>query len=158
MTNLATIEMRRSVTAFFNDVFNFLTEYFTAGIWEDMHDIADPELRLRSTNLLQVVHNRWAPNTHAKYDSGWEGWSSWCRRYPESNSLPADPFYIALYLNDLVLENCKDPNERRIWDQICSHNCRLRQPHGTQFSKGCLGRGETLGGEEHGKTPKRTRN
>ena len=27
--------------------------------------------------------------------------------YPEVAPLPADPFYVALYLNDLVLDDCK---------------------------------------------------
>ena len=72
-----------------------------------MEYIVDPHLRLRSTNLLGVVYQRWAPNTHDKYNSGWEGWSARCQKYPESTTLPADPFYIALYINDLILDDRK---------------------------------------------------
>ena len=50
---------------------------------------------------------RWAPATNAKYQRGWVRWEEWCRRHPESPARPAIAFYICLYLNDLVLDECK---------------------------------------------------
>ena len=82
-------------------------EYYKQGIWEDMEIIQDPELKIRAASLPNLIRNRWADSTNKKYEQGWRKWEAWCACYPESSSLPADPFYIALYLNDLVLDDCK---------------------------------------------------
>ena len=54
-----------------------------------------------------LVNARWAPSTADKYGPGWEKWKAWCRRHPKSKPRPASTFYVALYLNDLVLEKCR---------------------------------------------------
>ena len=54
-----------------------------------------------------LVHGRWADSTQQKYEKAWEKWELWCALYPESPTLPANPFYVALYINDLVLGECK---------------------------------------------------
>ena len=64
-------------------------------------------MKLKAASLPQLIRNRWAHTTIKKYEQGWKKWESWCGRYPESLPLPANPFYIALYLNDLVLDDCK---------------------------------------------------
>ena len=72
-----------------------------------MKMIQDPQLQLRAANLPNIIHSRWANSTHTKYEPAWEKWQEWCKRFPESSPLPADPFYLALYINDLVLDDCK---------------------------------------------------
>ena len=36
-----------------------------------------------------------------------DGKNGWCNRYPEAAIRPASPFYVALFLNDLVLDEAK---------------------------------------------------
>ena len=67
----------------------------------------DPELKMRAMNLPKLLQHRWADSTNKKYEQAWNRWNTWCDEYPEVNPCPAESFYIALYLNDLVLEGCK---------------------------------------------------
>ena len=69
-------------------------------------DIQDDNLRSRAANLPKLLQSRWAATTNRKYNNAWGRWVHWCSLYSAS-SCPACPFYIALYLNDLVLEGCK---------------------------------------------------
>ena len=57
--------------------------------------------------MLKIVESRWADSTNSKYKQAWYKWQEWCTRHPESPSKPADPFYMAVYINDLVLRECK---------------------------------------------------
>ena len=72
-----------------------------------MDSIQDPNLRTRAASLPALVGARWADSTTTKYHNGWEKWRTWCRSHPESSPRPASPFYVCLYLNDLVLSKCK---------------------------------------------------
>ena len=83
------------------------SDCFTHGIWQELGRIQDPALKQRSYSLPDLVHSRWAEATNRKYGQAWCKWKLWCATYPESSALPADPFYVALYLNDLVLEECQ---------------------------------------------------
>ena len=69
--------------------------------------IQDPQLRERAASLSSLVSARWASSTTQKYAAGWEKWERWCRIHPESPARPAIAFYICLYINDLVLGECK---------------------------------------------------
>ena len=69
-------------------------------------DIQDDNLRSRAANLPKFLQSRWAATTNRKYNHAWERWVHWCSLYSAS-SCPACTFYIAVYLNDLVLEGCK---------------------------------------------------
>ncbi len=69
--------------------------------------VQDPDLKERAASLPDLVLNRWAPSTTHKYQAAWARWIDWCSNYMESPPLPAEPFYIALYFNDLVLQGCK---------------------------------------------------
>ena len=64
-------------------------------------------MRERAASLSTLVMGRWAPATNVKYQRGWDKWEEWCRRYPESPVRPASAFYICLYINDMVLQDCK---------------------------------------------------
>ena len=77
------------------------------GIWRKMDEIKDVHLRDRAANLPVVVKSAWADSTNEKYSRGWRNWLSWCDRYTEAKKCPADPFYVALYLNDMVLDDKK---------------------------------------------------
>ena len=49
----------------------------------------------------------WAESTSQKYLYGWKAWEKWAERYKEVTAIPADPFHICLYLNDLIQEKKK---------------------------------------------------
>ena len=68
--------------------------------------IEDPGLRERAASLPSLVMARWAPATTVKYRRGWVKWENWCHLHPESPTRPAIPFYICLYINDMVLDRC----------------------------------------------------
>ena len=72
-----------------------------------MASIHDPHLRARASNLPALVCARWANSTTEKYSRAWVKWESWCSTHTESPARPASTFYIALYINDLVLGGCK---------------------------------------------------
>ena len=84
-----------------------ISDYFNQGIWKGIESIQDPGLKLRAGFLPTLIHSRWAESTKQKYENAWEKWESWCKRYPESVAIPGSPFFVALYINDLVLEDCK---------------------------------------------------
>ena len=69
--------------------------------------IEDPELRKRAASLPSLVMARWAPATSVKYRRGWVKWENWCQLHPESPARPAISFFICLYINDMVLDQCK---------------------------------------------------
>lgn len=87
--------------------FFFFLEYFQRGVWERINDIKDDGLRKRAKNLKELACNRWADTTNKKYEAGWKDWTDWCFKHPESTTLPADDFYVALFINDLVIEKAK---------------------------------------------------
>ena len=68
--------------------------------------IEDPGLRERAASLPSLVMARWAPATTVKYRRGWVKWENWCHLHPESPTRPAIPFYICLYINDMLLHRC----------------------------------------------------
>ena len=66
--------------------------------------IQDAKLKDRAGSLQNLIHARWATSTSKKYSAAWNKWEIWCDKHPESPKRPADRFYIALYINDLVIE------------------------------------------------------
>ena len=74
------------------------------GIWEREKSIIHPELAKNAKGLPFLIQNAWADTTNQKYSKAWEKWVAWSNRYPEVEKIPADPFYLALYFNDLAIE------------------------------------------------------
>ena len=96
-------------------LFQFLHLDCCTGIWNKTESIKDPELRERAQYLPHVIKSAWADGTNEKYARGWNLWRSWCAKHPESTPRPADPFYLALYMNDLVLTEAKKGNLEAVW-------------------------------------------
>ena len=72
-----------------------------------MDDLRDNELRKRASHLPMVIRSAWADSTNNRYNRGWNNWKVWCDKYPESPKCPADPFYVALFINDAVMDEVK---------------------------------------------------
>lgn len=69
-----------------------------------MDAIQDSELRSKATRIPELLDAAFAENTLRKYRSAWAKWVAWCGKYQEINYCPADPFFICIYFNDLILE------------------------------------------------------
>ena len=63
--------------------------------------LEDTELTLLATSLPFILENVRARSTTRKYRTGWLGWVNWRNTKGEVQTRPADPFYVALYLNHL---------------------------------------------------------
>ena len=61
--------------------------------------VKDSELKLLATSLPFIVQKGRADTTIKKYKAGWQGWVEWCAHKEEVKPRPANPFYVALYLN-----------------------------------------------------------
>ena len=61
----------------------------------------DEEIKLLSKTLPYFLINGRAKSTVDKYNAGWEGWLEWCKNKKEVIARPANPFYVAIYLNHL---------------------------------------------------------
>ena len=59
-------------------------------------------MQLLAKTLPFVVQNGRAKSTVNKYKAGWENWVAWCAQKKEIRPRPADPFFVALYLNYLL--------------------------------------------------------
>ena len=90
---------------------SFFLDYFSPGkvlkrgIWEDAFQVCDPELKSLAKSLPNVLMAALAPTTSDKYGRGWGRWVDWAQSKPEVTVLPADAFYVAIFLNHLVVAN-----------------------------------------------------
>ena len=96
------------------------------GIWEKINQIENPQLAQKAKGLPFLIKSAWAETTDKKYREAWKKWVDWSNLYPEVQKCPADPFYLALYFNDLVIEEAtlsavKAANSGIRWD-ICAQD------------------------------------
>ena len=82
--------------------FFFIAELFI-GTWYMTKELQDPRLAKVAESLPFLIQSSWAESTNDKYRRGWNNWSKWCEKYPEAGRCPADPFYIALFFNEIVI-------------------------------------------------------
>jgi len=64
-------------------------------------------LKKSADNLPNLLDAAYAESSIDKYKSAWFKWKAWSDRFPEVSAIPAEPFFIALYFNDLVAEKSK---------------------------------------------------
>ena len=64
----------------------------------------DEEIQLLQKSLPFLIKNGVANSTFGKYDGAWEKWLQWSRRKNLSGR-PADPYYVAIYINHLLFVN-----------------------------------------------------
>lgn len=75
-----------------------------------------------ATKLPETVEGAFAKTTLIKYKAGWEKWCTWAKQFDEVSTIPADPFYVSLYFNDLLV------NEAHM-GTITSAFCGIRWGH-----------------------------
>jgi len=69
--------------------------------------VKDPHLKEKATTLPKLITSAYSTSTLRKYKPAWEKWISWSAHYSEVSACPADPFYIAIYFNDIVTSQGK---------------------------------------------------
>ena len=89
-------------------LFVFSIEGIYGDMWRKIEAIQSEGLRATASQVPLLINAAYADSTLAKYKPAWEKWLSWADQYPEVTSLPADPFFIACYFNDLVASGCKE--------------------------------------------------
>ena len=75
-----------------------LPDVFSHGIWPEIKDIQDPELRDLAESLPLVVLHGKAPATVKKYAGAFSRWRRWTATKSSLQAFPAKPFQVALYL------------------------------------------------------------
>ena len=81
-----------------------LVNYSSAGIWNASTHISDKSLQSSVRLLPPLIQGAWADSTNDKYCRGWKIWQEWCREHPDSPVRPAEPVFVALFINCLVLD------------------------------------------------------
>ena len=69
--------------------------------------MTNPFFKKRAYNITNLISSRWAEGTKNNYRRGWKRWLQFCSNCHESKPSPADPFFIAVCINEMVLDNCK---------------------------------------------------
>ena len=57
-----------------------------------------------SATLPSIIESGLSSSTNNKYHTGWNRWLNWSGRNSEVNKLPANPFFVALFLNYILTE------------------------------------------------------
>ena len=57
------------------------------------------EVTMLRTSLPYLVKHGLARSTTTKYQSGWSRWVTWCGTKTGISCRPADPYFVAIYLN-----------------------------------------------------------
>lgn len=66
---------------------------------------SDQELKSLSSSLHKILDSAYADTTNKKYSRGWKNWLDWSSKKSEVISIPASPFYVALYFNRVLQIN-----------------------------------------------------
>lgn len=75
------------------------------GIWEKADAVNNEYLQTLVDSLPSVVQASRAPSTVTKYEAGWKKWLSWTEHKAEVRHIPADPFFVSLYLVSVLKEH-----------------------------------------------------
>ena len=72
------------------------------GTRHGLENIQHPKLKLNASTLPDLIGSAFSDSTLKKYKPAWKNWLKWSSEYPEVSTGPADPLYIAIYINELV--------------------------------------------------------
>ena len=77
-------------------------DVFSKGLWPEIRQIDDPELKELAESLPTIALRSKAPATVKKYVGGFSRWKRWAKSKPGVEAFPAKPFQFALYLAFLI--------------------------------------------------------
>ena len=72
-----------------------LTDIFSQGIWPDVQNLEDPELKELAEYLPSIVLQSKAPATVKKYSEAFNRWKRWALLKPSVAVFPAKPLQVA---------------------------------------------------------------
>ena len=78
------------------------TDVFSTGIWADFNDIENPHLKELSKRIPSLMVQSRQEGTVKNYLFGFNRWKKWASKYPEIDSFPAKPKYVAIFLSDIL--------------------------------------------------------
>lgn len=73
----------------------------TGGLWAEMADLHDPELRRLAESLPSTILHSRADSTITKYGCAFQRWKSWAQARGEVKVFPVSEVHFALYLQHL---------------------------------------------------------
>ena len=79
-----------------------LTESGTPLLKEKLMTIKNPILKQKASSLPNLLESGYAKSTLRKYKPAWEKWVTWASQFEEISICPAEPLFIAIYINDLT--------------------------------------------------------
>ena len=79
-----------------------LIDVLSQGIWSELADLKDPELKELAKSLPATVLRGRAPSTVKKYSSAFLRWKKWAESKQEVSVVPARPIHVALYMSFLT--------------------------------------------------------
>ena len=85
--------------------FIFTSDGLYTGIWKKSEEIQNIKLKQTAQTLPLLIEAACADSTLYKYRNAWRKWLNWTSNYPEVMHCPADPFFVAIYFNELLLTN-----------------------------------------------------
>ena len=83
-------------------LFYTLPDVFNHGVWPEVQELTDPELRDLAESLPSIVLQSKAPATVKKYAGAFSRWKRWANSKPGIVAFPAKPFQLALYMSFLM--------------------------------------------------------
>ena len=113
---------RNSILYRSNLLFLFSPDFINIGIWEKFDVIQNETLKCKAASLPHLFKATFAEGTLSKYRTAWHNWVTWASQFSEVDHCPADPFFICIYLNDLVLE-------KRPISTVIASLCGIRWGH-----------------------------
>jgi len=72
--------------------------------WRNVNELKCNELKELASSLPHVIEAAFSNSTNKKYYRGWKNWLSWSSKKAKICPIPAEPFFVAIYLN-FVLQN-----------------------------------------------------
>ena len=99
------------------------TEVFKHGVWPELEEIKDPELKEMAESLPFTALQSRAPSTAKKYAGAFCRWRKWAATKSEIVPFPAKPIYVGLYLSYLIQKaNTPSPVEEAVNALSWAHN------------------------------------
>ena len=122
------------------------TDVFKHGIWPEVQNITDPELKELADFLPSVVLQNRAPSTAKKYAGAFCRWRKWAATKPQVTPFPAKPMHVGLYLSYLIQKaSTPSPVEEAVNALSWAHNLACEEdPTGHPLVKQVLEGGKRI--------------
>ena len=90
----------------------FSAEHFSVGGLNKQAALKSDELKSIALQIQTVLLASHAENTNKTYSRIFQKWKLWAQKFPEIQTLPADPFYVSLFLIEFAEQTKSAANVR----------------------------------------------